>query len=109
MVPAHWFQGLQKGAPQALILYMGAEKHFFTLRCDQQTKVLAIKMRKSNQVNDSFRLGGLYKRFPKSDHTRFCELTDAQMPHTAKVPSIFACSCLASTPILLSLNKTSLI
>lgn len=67
MVPAHWFQGLQKGAPQALILYMGAEKHFFTLRCDQQTKVLAIKMHKSNQVNDSFRSGGLYKRFPKSD------------------------------------------
>lgn len=30
VVPAHWFQGLQKGAPQALIFYMGAEKHFYS-------------------------------------------------------------------------------
>lgn len=33
VVPAHWFQGLQKGAPQALILYMGAEKHFYSTLC----------------------------------------------------------------------------
>lgn len=33
VVPAHWFQGLQKGAPQALILYMGAEKHFYPTLC----------------------------------------------------------------------------
>lgn len=40
LVLAHWFQGLQKGAPQALILYMGAEKHLFALHCAQETKVL---------------------------------------------------------------------
>lgn len=33
VVPAHWFQGLQKGAPHALILYMGAEKHFYPTLC----------------------------------------------------------------------------
>lgn len=39
LVLAHWFQALQKEAPQALILYMGAEKHFFALHCAQETKV----------------------------------------------------------------------
>lgn len=41
LVLAHWFQGLQKGAPQALILYMGAEKHLFALHCAQETNVFA--------------------------------------------------------------------
>lgn len=41
LVLAHWFQGHQKGAPQALILYMGVEKHLFALHCAQETKVFA--------------------------------------------------------------------
>ena len=38
LVFAHWFQGLQKGAPSALILYMGAEKHLFSPHCAQETQ-----------------------------------------------------------------------
>lgn len=40
-VLAQWFQGLQKGAPQTLIPYMGVEKHFLALHCAQETNVFA--------------------------------------------------------------------